>query len=131
MGKLHEELDGTMSHGMVVLWLWFNDYLYLLAHGPCASVPYKSLSSPYMIHCMCLCVYMAVLCKLLQRSQSCWQISALVTLPLPCKAPMFALTGVQASVEHAKQMRYCGRGDCIVALHRIGNASVIKIVDIK
>lgn len=38
---------------------------------------------------------------------------------------------MQASVEHAKQMRYCGRGDCIVALHRIGNASVIKIVDIK
>lgn len=43
----------------------------------------------------------------------------------------FALTGMQASVEHAKQMRYCERGDCIVALHRIGNASVIKIVDIK
>lgn len=41
------------------------------------------------------------------------------------------LTGMQASVEHAKQMRYCERGDCIVALHRIGNASVIKIVDIK
>lgn len=38
---------------------------------------------------------------------------------------------MQASVEYAKQMRYCGRGDCIVALHRIGNASVIKIVDIK
>ena len=38
---------------------------------------------------------------------------------------------LQASIEHAKQMRYCGRGDCIVALHRIGNASVIKIVDIK
>lgn len=38
---------------------------------------------------------------------------------------------LQASIEHAKQMRYCARGDCIVALHRIGNASVIKIVDIK
>jgi len=38
---------------------------------------------------------------------------------------------LQASIEHAKQMRYCSRGDCIVALHRIGNASVIKIVDIK
>lgn len=32
---------------------------------------------------------------------------------------------------HAKAMRYCSKGDSIVALHRIGNASVIKIVDIK
>lgn len=55
--------------------------------------------------------------------------SLLVTLPY--EAPVFTLIDVQASVEHAKQMRYCGRGDCIVALHRIGNASVIKIVDIK
>ncbi len=44
---------------------------------------------------------------------------------------MFSSVHLQASIEHAKQMRYCGRGDCIVALHRIGNASVIKIVDIK
>ncbi len=46
---------------------------------------------------------------------------------------VFKFSGIplQASIEHAKQMRYCGRGDCIVALHRIGNASVIKIVDIK
>lgn len=36
-----------------------------------------------------------------------------------------------AAIEHAKELRYCSRGDCIVALHRIGNASVIKIVDIK
>lgn len=36
-----------------------------------------------------------------------------------------------AAIEHAKRMRYCARGDSIVALHRIGNASVIKIVDIK
>ncbi|KAK9825979.1 hypothetical protein WJX74_002803 [Apatococcus lobatus] len=36
-----------------------------------------------------------------------------------------------ASIEHAKENRYCARGDCIVALHRIGNASVIKIVDVK
>mmetsp|Transcript_44045 Transcript_44045/g.132038 ORF Transcript_44045/g.132038 Transcript_44045/m.132038 type:complete len:455 (-) Transcript_44045:301-1665(-) len=36
-----------------------------------------------------------------------------------------------AAIEHAKAMRYCARGDSIVALHRIGNASVIKIVDIK
>ncbi|KAK9817082.1 hypothetical protein WJX72_009259 [[Myrmecia] bisecta] len=38
---------------------------------------------------------------------------------------------LQAAIEHAKQLKYCQRGDCIVALHRIGNASVIKIVDIK
>ncbi|KAJ9530190.1 hypothetical protein QJQ45_023488 [Haematococcus lacustris] len=36
-----------------------------------------------------------------------------------------------AAIEHAKRMRYCMKGDAIVALHRIGNASVIKIVDIK
>ncbi|KAF5833151.1 pyruvate kinase [Dunaliella salina] len=36
-----------------------------------------------------------------------------------------------AALEHAKSMRYCAKGDSIVALHRIGNASVIKIVDIK
>lgn len=38
---------------------------------------------------------------------------------------------VQSSIDFAKQQRLCVRGDCIVALHRIGNASVIKIVDIK
>ena len=38
---------------------------------------------------------------------------------------------LQAAIEHAKDMRYCQRGDSIVALHRIGNASVIKIVEIK
>lgn len=36
-----------------------------------------------------------------------------------------------AAIEHAKRARYCAKGDSIVALHRIGNASVIKIVDIK
>jgi pyruvate kinase len=36
-----------------------------------------------------------------------------------------------AATEHAKEMGYCARGDCVVALHRIGNASVIKVVDIK
>lgn len=36
-----------------------------------------------------------------------------------------------AAIEHAKRARYCTKGDSIVALHRIGNASVIKIVDIK
>lgn len=38
---------------------------------------------------------------------------------------------VQSSIEYAKQQKFLVRGDCIVALHRIGNASVIKIVDIK
>lgn len=38
---------------------------------------------------------------------------------------------LHAALEHAKDMRYCQRGDCVVALHRIGNASVIKLVDIK
>ena len=38
---------------------------------------------------------------------------------------------VQSSVEHAKTQKLCSKGDCIVALHRIGNASVIKIVDVK
>ncbi len=32
-----------------------------------------------------------------------------------------------SAIEHAKRARYCARGDCIVALHRIGNASVIKV----
>lgn len=38
---------------------------------------------------------------------------------------------VQAALVVAKKLKYCQRGDSIVALHRIGNASVIKIVDIK
>ena len=38
---------------------------------------------------------------------------------------------LSAAIEHAKEAGYCVRGDSIVALHRIGNASVIKIVDIK
>jgi hypothetical protein len=36
-----------------------------------------------------------------------------------------------AAIEHAKRMRYCAKGDSIVALHRIGNASVIKIIDVR
>lgn len=36
-----------------------------------------------------------------------------------------------AAIEHAKAMKYCSVRDSIVALHRIGSASVIKIVDIK
>ena len=45
----------------------------------------------------------------------------------------FALSqvcGLQSSVEHAKAQKLCAKGDCIVALHRIGNASVIKIVGV-
>jgi pyruvate kinase len=37
---------------------------------------------------------------------------------------------LSAAIEHAKQAGYCQPGECIVALHRIGNASVIKIVNI-
>jgi pyruvate kinase len=37
---------------------------------------------------------------------------------------------LSAAIEHAKQAGYCQAGECIVALHRIGNASVIKIVNI-
>ncbi|KAK3270360.1 hypothetical protein CYMTET_21242, partial [Cymbomonas tetramitiformis] len=36
-----------------------------------------------------------------------------------------------AALEQAKAMAFAKVGDSIVALHRIGNASVIKIVDIK
>ncbi|KAI3425976.1 hypothetical protein D9Q98_007944 [Chlorella vulgaris] len=38
---------------------------------------------------------------------------------------------LHAALEHAKDMKLCRPGDCVVALHRIGNASVIKLVDIK
>ena len=44
---------------------------------------------------------------------------------------IFPLQVLAAAIEHAKSNGYCARGDSIVALHRIGNASVIKIVDIK
>ncbi|KAK9835247.1 hypothetical protein WJX81_008602 [Elliptochloris bilobata] len=36
-----------------------------------------------------------------------------------------------AAIDLAKKMHYSAIGDSIVALHRIGNASVIKIVDVK
>ncbi len=36
-----------------------------------------------------------------------------------------------AALEHAKRMHYCVAGNCVVALHRIGNASVIKICDVR
>eukprot|EP01026_Neomeris_dumetosa_P050323 TRINITY_DN4410_c0_g1_i10.p1 TRINITY_DN4410_c0_g1~~TRINITY_DN4410_c0_g1_i10.p1 ORF type:complete len:508 (-),score=76.98 TRINITY_DN4410_c0_g1_i10:611-2134(-) len=38
---------------------------------------------------------------------------------------------LSAAIEHAKHMRLTKAGDSVVALHRIGNASVIKIVDIQ
>jgi pyruvate kinase len=38
---------------------------------------------------------------------------------------------LHAALKHAKEMNYCNVGDTVVALHRIGNASVIKLVDIK
>jgi pyruvate kinase len=37
---------------------------------------------------------------------------------------------LSAAIDHAKSAGYCQSGECIVALHRIGNASVIKIVNI-
>lgn len=35
---------------------------------------------------------------------------------------------LSASIEQARAAGYCGSDDCVVALHRIGSASVIKIV---
>jgi len=37
---------------------------------------------------------------------------------------------LNSAMEHAKRIGYCSPGDCIVALHKVGAASVIKIVDI-
>ncbi|KAL4526617.1 hypothetical protein Ndes2526A_g01058 [Nannochloris sp. 'desiccata'] len=37
---------------------------------------------------------------------------------------------LSSALHHAKEMKYCAAGDTVVALHRIGNASVIKLVDI-
>ena len=36
-----------------------------------------------------------------------------------------------SAIEYAKRLAYLGAGDCAVALHRIGNASVIKLIDVK
>lgn len=79
---------------------------------------------------MCLCTLLYG-CSLQAPARDCTHAGKSLLVTLPYEASVFVSIGVQASVEHAKQMRYCGRGDCIVALHRIGNASVIKIVDIK
>lgn len=38
---------------------------------------------------------------------------------------------LSAAIVHAKKAEYCLPGDAVVALHRIGHASVIKIVDVK
>lgn len=38
---------------------------------------------------------------------------------------------LNAALSYAKAKNMCKKGDCIVALHRIGNAAVIKLVDIK
>lgn len=38
---------------------------------------------------------------------------------------------LSSAIENAKQARLCATGDAIVALHRIGHASVVKIVDVK
>ena len=38
---------------------------------------------------------------------------------------------LSSAIVHAKKAKYCISGDAVVALHRIGHASVIKIVDVK
>ena len=38
---------------------------------------------------------------------------------------------LSSAVIHGKQAGYCVAGDAVVALHRIGHASVVKIVDVK
>lgn len=53
-----------------------------------------------------------------------------MSLPTPSGCPSRSQV-LAAAINHAKAHGYCSRGDSIVALHRIGNASVIKIVDIK
>lgn len=45
--------------------------------------------------------------------------------------PYVRLPPPPASTTSTTSRRYCSKGDSIVALHRIGNASVIKIVDVK
>lgn len=37
---------------------------------------------------------------------------------------------MHAAIEHARDTGYCKGGDAVVALHRIGNASVIKLIDV-
>ena len=37
---------------------------------------------------------------------------------------------LHAAISHAKDRGYCAKGDCIIALHRIAGASIIKIVDV-
>ena len=49
----------------------------------------------------------------------------------PISASDAAACSAQAAIDLAKKMQYSAVGDSIVALHRIGNASVIKIVDVK
>ena len=38
---------------------------------------------------------------------------------------------LHAALDHARSAGFCAAGDCVVALHRIGNASVLKLCDIK
>ena len=38
---------------------------------------------------------------------------------------------VQAAMTVAKQLKYCQRGDSVVAVHRIGHSAVIKISEVK
>lgn len=45
------------------------------------------------------------------------------TLTCPLTRPLTLAPLPQAALEAAKDMRLCRPGDCVVALHRIGNAS--------
>ena len=38
---------------------------------------------------------------------------------------------MQAAMSVAKQLKYCQRGDSVVAVHRIGHSAVIKISEVK
>ena len=42
---------------------------------------------------------------------------------------MEVLYDTQAAMTVAKQLKYCQRGDSVVAVHRIGHSAVIKISD--
>ena len=41
------------------------------------------------------------------------------------------LYDMQAAMTVAKQLKYCQRGDSVVAVHRIGHSAVIKISEVK
>ncbi|KAI4373727.1 hypothetical protein MLD38_011816 [Melastoma candidum] len=58
-------------------------------------------------------------------------------VPVLCAASARASTeetteqALEFAIQHGKNMRLCKTGDSVVALHRVGTASVIKIVNVK